>query len=776
VTLPDFFVNEFFWGALGFLIAGGLMLRNLRTLGIAFPLTLLAATAGVYGGLWGSRVLAVLIYNPHLLLADPGFSMKFWLGTYSWLGGVLAGSALFSLVIRLRDERAWLAANAIVPGLPLMHAVIQIGSLLGDGAHGVVSSVPWAIYSDRIGAHVHPTQLYIIALELLMALLLQVLWGGDSSRKYLLPLYVLFQSALGLLLQSLLGAHAGPPLPFGLGSPQIVHFSVAAVALIALCWLRRSPMLLTAAAVTAALIPLAIAWRHITTGEDGIGKESGGYLVLTRSKFADALSGFVRYREGQGYRVTVRQWDAAPSPQELIDQILEHSSGKLRAVLLVGDCAAPGEGAVDWHLPSLRTPEGKLSDALYGDLDGDGRPDVPVGRLPVKNRRELRSLVNKLVMHERQPVRPTDFRLLMWTGAPGYEAPISAIIQRVYAEKPRWLDFFGICGSADSAFSGHIPDQPGIFLRELIRPSLVSMAVVHGSAQHIHAAVHEGRQIFLGLSDVARLDSITPLDPLLILACKSGVFDLPALEGDSLSEAFLKHPGGPVAVIAASGDDDPLTNYLALLSISDAFKDGSIATLGELLLHYQRQLHSLSAQDIAKLDRGLGGVERILASASEPRAREFASPEFIREGILRYNLLGDPVVPLRLPASMPVHVEPTANGLVASGKAPEGGARLLVDFVDQDQRLDAIPVSASKADRRDLLAKINRAPIVIASEELRGDTWEIEIEDLPACRSGDCYLRFRLVGKEGARYGLYELPGRMQGRGEERGTATTPRR
>jgi hypothetical protein len=394
----------------------------------------------------------------------------------------------------------------------------------------------------------------------------------------------------------------------------------------------------------------------------------------------------------------------------------------------------------------------------------------------VKNRRELRSLVNKLVVHERQPLRPSDLRLLMWTGAPGYEASVSAIIHRVYAAKPRWLDFFGICGSADSVFSGHIPDQPGIFLRELIRPSLFSMAVVHGSAQHIYGAVRDGQQISLGLSDVARLDSITPLDPLLILACKSGIFDLPAREGDSLSEGFLKHPGGPVAVIAASGDDDPLTNYLVLLSISEAMKEGTIATVGELLLHYQRQLHSLSAQDIAKLDGGLGGVERILASVSEPLAREFASRESIRERILRYNLLGDPVVPLRLPVAMTVHVERTANGLAASGATPEGGARLLVDFVDQDRSLDAIPVSTGKADRRDLLARINRAPTVVASEDLRGDAWEIEVENLPVCESGDCYLRFRLVGKQGARYAIHELPGLRQGRGEDRGTPTTPKR
>jgi hypothetical protein len=346
----------------------------------------------------------------------------------------------------------------------------------------------------------------------------------------------------------------------------------------------------------------------------------------------------------------------------------------------------------------------------------------------------------------------------------------------VYAAKPRWLDFFGICGSADSVFSGHIPDQPGIFLRELIRPSLLSMAVVHGSAQHIHAAVHEGRQVNLGLSDVARLDSITPLDPLLILACRSGIFDLPMREGDSLSEAFLKHPGGPVVVVADSGDDDPLVNYLVLLSISEAMKEGSIATVGELLLHYQRQLHSLSAQGIAKLDGGLGGVERILASVSEPLAREFASPESIREKTLRYNLLGDPVVPLRLPVAMTVHVERTANGLAASGATPEGGARLLVDFVDQALSLDAIPVSTGKADRRDLLAEVNRPPTVVASEDLRGDAWEIEIEDLPVCESGDCYLRFRLVGKEGAHYALHVLPSRMGRRGENRETSTSPRR
>ena len=77
-------------------------------------------------------------------------------------------------------------------------------------------------------------------------------------------------------------------------------------------------------------------------------------------------------------------------------------------VLLVGDngydyLGRTGTG-LDPMVPSVLVPSSRLcetnADALFGDLDGDGVPEVPVGRLPVRTPDELARLVDKIVGHD----------------------------------------------------------------------------------------------------------------------------------------------------------------------------------------------------------------------------------------------------------------------------------------------------------------------------------------------------------------------------------------
>jgi len=77
-------------------------------------------------------------------------------------------------------------------------------------------------------------------------------------------------------------------------------------------------------------------------------------------------------------------------------------------VLLVGDNGYDyldhtGAG-VDPMVPSVLVPSSRLcetnADALFGDLDGDGVPEVPVGRLPVRTHDELARLIAKIVGHD----------------------------------------------------------------------------------------------------------------------------------------------------------------------------------------------------------------------------------------------------------------------------------------------------------------------------------------------------------------------------------------
>jgi hypothetical protein len=78
-----------------------------------------------------------------------------------------------------------------------------------------------------------------------------------------------------------------------------------------------------------------------------------------------------------------------------------------RYLLLVGDNSYDYRGreglGIDPMVPSVLTATVSLgqanTDALFGDTNGDGTPDIPVGRLPVRTAAELDRLVAKIMAH-----------------------------------------------------------------------------------------------------------------------------------------------------------------------------------------------------------------------------------------------------------------------------------------------------------------------------------------------------------------------------------------
>jgi phosphatidylglycerol---prolipoprotein diacylglyceryl transferase len=130
-----------------------------------------AATAGVFGGLAGAKIVWAI---EHVGREGPFLDLLFSRGGLSWFGGFAGGLFAGLLVMRRRRLRILRVLAAATPALVLAHAIGRVGCFLVGDDYGVPSSLPWAVAFPRglppTSTPVHPTQLYE------MAALLPVAW------------------------------------------------------------------------------------------------------------------------------------------------------------------------------------------------------------------------------------------------------------------------------------------------------------------------------------------------------------------------------------------------------------------------------------------------------------------------------------------------------------------------------------------------------------------------------------------------------------------------
>jgi hypothetical protein len=132
---------------------------------------------------------------------------------------------------------------------------------------------------------------------------------------------------------------------------------------------------------------------------------SADYLVISHPDFVAGVEPLVEHREAQGLSTQVVD----------VDQIYENLSNGMvdpeairQYVVLVGGDSYDyknylGANSLSF-IPSLYVPAAGLSfvpaDPLFGDVDGDSVPDLPVGRLPVRTSQELAAVVAKTLAYE----------------------------------------------------------------------------------------------------------------------------------------------------------------------------------------------------------------------------------------------------------------------------------------------------------------------------------------------------------------------------------------
>ncbi len=308
------------------------------------------------------------------------------------------------------------------------------------------------------------------------------------------------------------------------------------------------------------------------------------------------------------------------------------------------------------------------ADPLFADLDGDGAPEFPVGRIPARDPGQMREVVEKILARERRALSPADLGLPLWGGTTGVgdladEVATLAFQRIVRTRAPAWSEPWILWGYTRSSLCPPAGEQAGLFGGRLADGGLVSAMIGHGSPTSFLSSGG-----LLGTryrpADAAALGGAMPGPPHFILACDCGSHAL-GHERHCLAEALLFAPGGPVAVVAATTESHPLTNYYSALEV--------LRQLGRPHSRLGDLWHDAQRDAFRRVDHA---AETILKNAEGALEAEIDIPQLKRDHLLMYTLFGDPAT--KLPRILPLPLR--RDGARISIDPPAGATRLWVSI------------------------------------------------------------------------------------------------
>jgi hypothetical protein len=397
------------------------------------------------------------------------------------------------------------------------------------------------------------------------------------------------------------------------------------------------------------------------------------WLVVGNPELTGALEPLAERRRAEGFEVVV----SADAPAKAIASAARRPA----FVLLVGD-DEEGCSTEPWCIPAPRRESYRwqaaqtrrfAADPLFGDLDGDLAPDVPVGRIPARTADEVAGLARRIVEYEGRAPAVSDLRLIGWGGSFDYGGVLDRLVSRMALalltkEAPPWSGLRLTVGDPTHVLCGDPPAQPLVFSAALRRGGYLVLMMGHAWYDGFFALEDAAgvETWFRGSDAEALLSRGPPAPPAIVISCLAGDF---TRSERVFAEEFLDAPGGPVAVVAATAESHPLTNYYSGLALLRELGRAH-GRLGELWLAAQR-----AARDLYD-----PLVEWQLKDAEGSLEEDIDVGQLRRDQLLIYALLGDPATRLRLPGSLAAQVERTEGGWRWRVERPEGASRLEVGW------------------------------------------------------------------------------------------------
>lgn len=373
-------------------------------------------------------------------------------------------------------------------------------------------------------------------------------------------------------------------------------------------------------------------------------------LVVCPTELRPALVDWLDLRQRQGHRVLVMPpLETAGQLRAMIRRI--GSAAPLRYLILVGDvpdtrfAAAnqPSSIPTGYVRASVNTRWGSepsiATDISYADLDGDGAPDLAVGRIPADSPAELATFVRKLIRYEEQTVGTRPPQRLHVTAGMGRcgmitDALLEATAQQVFRStvpNDYVIDRLST-GSADSSAGGETGLVQSVH-EQLCEPGLAWVYLGHGLPTELdRVRTAAGTRPLLSVHDVPHLRRDGPGRLAVLLACYAGAIDS---QPDCLAEELVLADQGPIAVIAATRVSMPYGNTVLGYELLRASFQDRPATLGDILRLAQQRALNTSTVDPLR-----GSLDQLASGLSPPPVDLDAER---REHVLMYQFLGDPL-------------------------------------------------------------------------------------------------------------------------------------
>ncbi|MBU0766247.1 prolipoprotein diacylglyceryl transferase [Patescibacteria group bacterium] len=124
---------------------------------------------GIIGVIVGGRLGFVLFYEPGFFVRYPLEIIQVWHGGMSSHGGFIGVAISLYIISRKRNINLLALADCLAVPIALGLAFGRVGNFINGELYGVVTNVPWAMKFPEIEGLRHPTQLYAVVKDLLIA-------------------------------------------------------------------------------------------------------------------------------------------------------------------------------------------------------------------------------------------------------------------------------------------------------------------------------------------------------------------------------------------------------------------------------------------------------------------------------------------------------------------------------------------------------------------------------------------------------------------------------
>ncbi|MDP6443371.1 MAG: C25 family cysteine peptidase, partial [Pirellulaceae bacterium] len=382
-------------------------------------------------------------------------------------------------------------------------------------------------------------------------------------------------------------------------------------------------------------------------------------VVVCPPELRETLQPWIQLRTAQGRSIGwISNGGDAAQIQESIRR--SNKSGKLRWVMLVGDVAnsanADNSLTTPTHLVDAKVnvkwgsePE-IATDNNYGDLDGDGLPEVAVGRLPVDNASELALMVRKIIHYESRADYGTWRRKLHVVAGVGGFGKFTDMVLESTTKKfliesiPPAYETTVTYASWRSPYCPDPRDFHQTTVERFNEGGLFWVYIGHGQKSFLDLVRTPNRRYpILDVRHMNRLQSAGRPPIAVFLACYTGAYDAPR---DCLGEEMVTSEGGPVAVLAGSRVTMPYAMAVLSSELMRGHFQERLPTLGEVLVYAKRRLAAQVREDDPEQTANRVLLDKLAAVISP--APQLLGEER-REHVSLFNLLGDPLLRLQHP-------------------------------------------------------------------------------------------------------------------------------